>query len=348
MAFLWADGFDHWSTLANAQSVYHLIDGNCVVQNNAAIARTGTGCIQTNPNHQRGFWLPISPAGKTIISSIAVNMPSLPTTDQHGFFLATANIASYLVSVYYNTAGGISVYSGNRSVLLGKSADGVLGVNSYVSIQCRIFVDAVNGSVEVRINGASDPILSLINVNTAPVAGAIGAFGFGSLNDFSGNNVLWDDLVIFDDGGTVDNDFVGDQRCRTRYTNANGGSQDWTSLSGAAAYSELSHVPSVPATYGIVGAAAGDNSNFGLDLVPDNTSFCSGMMVFVQALKSDAGASHMNITIQSGANSSPSIGVNPGTAAAYYTGICDVDPATGTYWTKAALQAALVNFERDI
>lgn len=350
MAFLFADGFDHWSTPANAASVYHNIGNGFFVDNNAANARTGTGSVYTaeSTNHY-GYYLNIAPASNVLITQIAMSTPSLPTSDNNGFSFGTANRAATFLSVYYNTSGGLSVYLGTTGTLLGKTADGILGVNSYVSVQCRVVIDPVNGSVELRINGAADPVLLLEGINTTNGAGTtIGSFSFGIIYDRGTPVFHFDDLVIFDDSGTTDNDFVGDMRCRTRYTNANGPNQDFTSLSGAAAYSELSHVPSVPATYGIVGAAAGNESNFGLDLVPDNTSFCAGMFVFAQVLKSDAGASHLNINFQSGVSSSPNIGVNPGTAAAYYTGACEVDPATGTYWTKAALQAAMVNFVRDV
>lgn len=360
-----ADGFDHWGTSANFTANYPNFNGTFSITTNAAFVRTGTSALQHTFGNgfDASYWSYIvSGLPNALLVSVAIRPSAIPLSDVPfiAFSHSTSNRSDNQVSICVGADGSIAAYRGgadsNNGVLLGRSEPNQLKVGTYTNIAIKAVIDNAAGSVEVRINGANDPVILFAGDTQNAADNAIARIAFGKPYSISGGNIgsnnasagiaYFDDLVIFDLTGAFNNDFEGDFRCRTTFASANGPNQDWVSNSGGPAFEEISLVPPNPAANFISAAAIGNISNFAHDALPGNTSFVAGGSVFVQGFKSDSGAAEFSVSMNSAGVLTPAIPCNPSTAAGYFFGTFEADPNTGNYWTKDNFNNAMLQFER--
>lgn len=137
---------------------------------------------------------------KSIPSNLSLN-PRIVT------WATAANVA--LATVFVNTSGQIVVCTGGSTggTVLAQSTGPVVTANAWWHIECKYVIDAVNGSVEVRVNGVTQVLATGLNTGTTP----IGQIYIGSYTSGQGIQVVYyyKDLVIWDNSGTTDNDFFG-------------------------------------------------------------------------------------------------------------------------------------------
>lgn len=338
MSLVWADGFDHWGTDAQFQTVYQIADS---VSLTAVNPRTGTNGLLCSNN--RCFWaVSIVPIPQVIFGmAVRQDVPMPPGTAF--YFWLMDNGGGILGSVSIDTGNSISVQKANGTVV-GTSAPNVLPVGAYNFIEVKWVNSATVGSVQVRVNNITVLLLTGLALSATNI-GRIGAGGnHRNVNEVSIPSTV-DDFYICSTAGAYGNDFLGDIRCRMMLATANGPAQDWSPHTGNA-WQEINRVPVDPTNHFISAPAVGNVSTFTSTQLPTNTSYSAGLMLFVNANKTDAGICGITPGVLSGATVGSIPAISPAIGAAWYTGVQEVDPATGSPWLLPALQAVLSRVER--
>jgi hypothetical protein len=157
-------------------------------------------------------------------------------------------------------------------------------------------------------------------------------------------NYYFDDWIMWDTTGTVNNDFMGDRRLYLSLPNANGVQQDFTASAGSA-FNCVNQIPAVDTTY-IQGAAAGNVSEFTKGAIGIGSNDIAAMVVIGRLFKSDAGVASGRVGIDSAGNVLNSVEYFPGTTGAWFKLFAERDPNGTIAWTRAAADAANIVITR--
>ena len=98
----------------------------------------------------------------------------------------------------------------------------------------------------------------------------------------------------------------------------------------------------------IQAAVATDRSDFGLTDLPAEISFISGVFIHSRMSKIDAGPADMQVSMMSNALRGAGVNRPVTTLPTYYSDVIEVDPNTGARWTRVALNAAHLRFDRNV
>lgn len=356
MALLWADGFDHYGTTAIMQTSGLYVAATGIGIRPEADARTGTGALKVSTDGNGGINVRrlINPVGMTIGIGFALKVTgstgntSNASTTQYRIVNGSG---TSLFSFFLTAAFGLRFTRGTySSSVIAETEPGIFTLNAYNHMELRVFLDDTNGSIEVRMNGRTPPVLLVTGVDTLGATGTPAEFLIFKDNGASGGQSpqYLDDLTIWDTSTAFTNDFIGDNRCRTRLTASDGPVQNWPVTGAASPYLALDNVPPLPATEYVTADAAGDTSNFGLTQLPTNTAYCAGINMVTMLAKSDAGLCEVVPEIVSGAFTATGAPIVPGTGAAMYNQIFQTDPATGSLFLLPSLQALLGQIRRTL
>lgn len=114
-----------------------------------------------------------------------------------------------------------------------ETSTATIGRERWHWIELKATINDTTGSYDVRVDGTS--IMSDTNVDTrnGGTGAVVDAVQF-YMTSGNGNQHVWkfDDLVIMDDAGSVNNDFIGDARPIDIYPTAEGNYSAWTPSSG--------------------------------------------------------------------------------------------------------------------
>lgn len=351
MALIFADGFDHYGTdaILKASGVWTFNGVGVNLGTTPANARTGGGYI-TSVGTGANSWASHMFGGSAFIigAGVAMNLSAAPNANGTGaliFHGDTNDIQDVQCAVVINNDLSVSVKRGlfSGGTVLATSAAAVISTNSYAYIEALCKVDNATGFCIVRVNEVE--VLRIEDADTQyETHNRIRGVGFGKVG--STNLAGVDDFVIWDETGTHNNSFLGDMRCRTLLPDANGPVQDFTSTE-ASAFEALNNVPYLPAE-NINAATVGDISNFTMTDINDNTSYCAGIVLHTVTNKTDAGACQITPKVVSGIATGTGADIAMGTGDAFYKTVFELDPATSDYWTKAAINAMLIEYERSV
>lgn len=276
---------------------------------------------------------------------------AVPGADNYcPFMFCGDNKDDFQVSVRVKNDGSLAVHQGKDGAELDRSAAGLITAGAYSYIEMRVFADAVNGSVEVRVNNTR--VILVTGVNTMPLGYArLNGVMSGTRNlNATGAGVICQaisDYVIWDAQGTENNDFIGDCRCRTFFPVADGPEQDWTPTGAATNWEATDAVPYNDAIYSAA-ANVGDKVNFSKAALPINTAYVAGVQLFASVNKTDAGTCEVTPQLVGSDGVAVANGtvISPGTGTGVYTSQFDVDPTTGATFTRLNFDAALIQMER--
>lgn len=365
MALLHGDGFDHWGDNTD------LINGGGYAMSSDSIAllhitdwptrvRTGDWAINLPILETNGYggvyWYKNVGGARTSIGfGIGWQFQQYPLTSAYGFAIQCAPnnfLENIQVSITISPVGEIIIWQWRPidGLELGRSAPGKVVPGAYNYIEGKVFVDAVHGSVEVRVGGQVAILLTEVNTNGIPGntnATVFCAGKFKFIDDTTPGHQAWDDLVIWDTTGTFNNNFMGEIRMRLMLATSNGPIQDFIPNTGNA-FNEISLIPSDPANHFISSATVGDVSDFLLTQLPGNTAYAAAIVMYVNANKTDAGVCNITPGINSNGSVANGTVINPGTGAAYYNTTFETDPDTGVPFLLPALQALLSRVERTV
>lgn len=214
MAFLHADGFED-SQISDYVS-YNAGTTPAIV---AGFGRNGGRALTIGPNFNPRITFAVN--NKTeLFANIALSRDS-----KTGEFLVFAGDFNYPhVALAVTTAGAIEAR--NVSTVIGRSVSGVVPATGYTSFQVRVVISGTAGVVQVRINGGTEPVLDLNNVDTTSFTGpgyiTTVSIGAGYSAALTGANVYYDDFAVWDTTGTTNNGWLGDLRIDTILPNGDG------------------------------------------------------------------------------------------------------------------------------
>lgn len=353
MALLWADGFGHYGTSARFVSsgfyVYTTNDSSEPLQiGSGANARTGSyywdASNQVFTNWYGGRM--IFGGRDTLGVGAAFLFNTVPNGGYNCFMFVADNKDNFQCSLRPNADGSLSAISGKDGAEYGRTSAGLIVAGAYPYIEMKVHSHATAGTIEVHINNI--PRLILTGLNTAP-AGNTHLDGIMCGRNGGGANGTYcqaiADFVIWDTTGTLNNDFLGDRRCYTFFGTADGPTQDWTPTGGGSAFSQIDNVP-YDAAQNISATTIGDVSNFDHAAMATNVSQVAGLNIFVTGNKTDAGTCEITPQVVSSGDVGSGTPIVPGTGLAVYNSIIEADPHTGTYFTKATFDPALLQIER--
>jgi hypothetical protein len=347
MALIHADGFDHWSTSGSTTNMtannYRFFGTTSWAVRNANV-RTGPYCMGTDtPGNYSGMFGHTFPHAPFVTVGVGFGMrfSSFSPNSNYGFYFVD-NTATQVLSFVVTPLGTIKVYRGGFGATLLGETTFAMNAAAYAFVETKVFSDAVNGSVEIRIN--NQVALLLTGVNNLG-GGLPAGIAWGTPNNFASDVAMQiDDYIVWDDTGLFNNDFLGDIRCRTFFPNGDGPAQDWAHT-GATAFGELGTVPYNDAK-NINTPTVGAVSNFSKDVLPINTAYVAGVALYTTANKTDAGACNITPSLLSGGVEGGGAIISPGITSATFPSIFETDPNTGNTFGKAAFDAALMQVTR--
>ena len=347
MALLWAEGFDHYGTniAVMASNGYSAAAG---ILGTAAGARTGTGFFR-GQNGQRAYARRSLNGPKTIIGQgCAFKLASAPGNegwDNFGikFGLNTGNDIDNIILAVQATAGlGLQVR--HYDTLKGRSENNLLAIGAWNWVEARLERLANrNWICEVRLNGVTVLVVNGMDITQdAMDSVTLGNRAGAATGKY---DVEFDDWVVWDTTGTVNNNFMGDHRCVTTYPNSDDVLQQWTPSSGTSGFTLIDEVP--PNDLGYIEAqTAGAISEFGKSPVNIYTNSVAGVMLVSRAMKTDAGVS----TYRSGITSNGVTVNSPvhtlGTSFAYSQHVFERDPNGNQQWTLNSFNNAKLRLTR--
>jgi len=340
MALIWADGFEHWGSKPQmVTGGYIMSDFLTLVTNNPQYARTGKAYIQGRAEWRRAYDPML-----VCTFGIAMRTDQFDTDDRFppGYTMIDKDGRGVTI-VFYNDGSFGAMRADNNDVLLWRSGTAKYKAGTWNYLEMQINVPAQTW--ELHVNNVFLGSGQLAGIGNTGIV----MFRYDRVRVDQGANAREtahaDYYVTTSDIAGPNPGFLGDVRCRTVYPTDNGPDQAWSVTGADNAVAAINQVPFNQNRF-IAAANVGDVSNFEVGNLPDNTSYVAGLNVFMATGKSDAGICEVTPEIQSGGVTSDLMPITPGVAPAYYSRISETDPATGVYWTKAAVNAVRVGMKR--
>jgi hypothetical protein len=274
-----------------------------------------------------------------------IHLLFLPSTER-GVCLIRDGANDNILKVSIESDGSLGFYKGTTHTLLARS-DPLVTAASWSHIEVKCVIDDVVGSIDAQINGI--PVFSLTNQNlgtndaTQLKFGCFAGSGSGTTLDF-----YFDDIVVWDTTGAVNNDFLGTQRVETIFPTSDTAAADFTKTGAANGYDCIDNVPPDDDTTYLTGATVNDISEFGVGTLPANVSAIVGVYVHTLAKLSDAGTGNLQVSLVSGVDVSLGPDKVLTSGYQYHGGVHELDPATDAAWTKAGVEAALLRLEKTV
>lgn len=351
MALLFAEGFEFYGTgtVSGAghpmsAGAWSAVNSPASIVNNAGIARTGTRYFSTSQSVDNR--LAYNTNSNEVGCAVAMYFPSMPASvAQSGGIAVRDEVNETIVDVQVYPNGSIALYRMAATALgaspFAQTDSGLITASAWHHIEVRVLQDNVVGEVELRVNGVLELLVTNLNLGTVKPR-FIRLSGGGS----SGIARYYDDLILWDTVGDVNNTFFGPARVTTGWLLSDEIGNQWTVVGGATGAAAMTELAPDGDTSYISAAAIGAVSDFALDTLPPEAEAIAGIYVPVMAKLASAGIGDMQVSVVSGLDvaSGP---VRQMTAAYTYRGeVFEKDPTTGQLWTKSALEAAKLRFEK--
>ena len=343
MALLFADGFEHYGTSTAVRT--NMTSGEYADANLAYgepnFARTGNRCIRDSQKGSIRKWYGTS--HNEVGAALGFYIAALPgsASSRSGFRINDATNAP-IVSFAVTPSGEIAVHRGIMTGdLLGSTDSGLIGAQTWNHIEVRVLQDNVVGEVEVRVNGVVELLLTNLDLGTV-----LPGFWVGGTGGIGSNERFFDDLILWDTTGDVNNTFFGPARVNTIWLSDDEGGNQWSVVgagSGAEALTELA--PDGDTSY-VSAAVVGDVSEFSIQELPPEAEVISGVYIPTMARLAMAGTGSMRTSVVSGSDTADGEERVLTTAYTYRGDVFEKDPATDQLWTKNGLEEILVRIEK--
>ena len=247
----------------------------------------------------------------------------------------TAGAAQVTLRAYADGHLAFFQGSGTGTQLGSSSAVGILTATNWIFLEAKVVINGSAGSVELRVNGNSTPVITQGSLNTAPTGNNwVSGLLFASA---SGGTAYIDDIYALDTTGTSPlNTYLGVVQVRGDVPNNNsavGGRNAWTPTTPTGSnYQNEANIPYNSAEYN-ASATAGQYDMFRFTALPASVTSVLFMNEWAYIQLDSPGSRVVLLDCYSGgtdvvsSNVSPSVG-NP----TYYNLVITVDPHTGTTW----------------
>lgn len=354
---LYLDGMAKYKTIAEmaAASGGILTQGNSI---STAGGRFGGACVLAGGGATSGSALLITPTtpiaqGSVVFIGASVKFTSQITTDITLMRFLGSSGGEFGRLRYRLTAGaGGLLYATDANSTTASVGDapfvaGTFRLNQWYRLEVRFKVGttATDGEIAVHLDGVE--IINVTGRNTRVSTQTLASIALSGLST-SNSTVLIDDLVVWNDQGTLNNTWLGDIRIEECLPTSNGTAQDWTPNTGSAwdAVNDTPVTPDDDTTY-IASTTPGQRSRFATAAVgstPAAAASIPAVRVHARAKNSDAtNAKTFKTYVHSGAtDADAATAVNPGSTAYKIVlgDVREVDPDTAAAWTVSGANAA--------
>ena len=297
-------------------------------------------------NNGNGTRKVLSAAQTTVGIAQRYWFPALPTSNNNTLikqFRDTANAAQ--ISLGVQSTGILAVYRGDNSgTILGSSAVPAITASAWAHIEMKVLFSQTVGTVEVRVNGVA--VITLTGqdtCNTSNVECSQVYFGRSSLQ----RSFYMKDLYIWNGGGSVHNDFVGDVQVVTLRP-ASDVNLNWTPSTGATGYNLIDE--STPDDTDYISAGSTPPSPYLCELtdLDEEVVTVKGLMIFNRMLKTDGGSAQVQNSIISNGDAGNGSDRAITVAATYWMDAIELDPDTAAAWSPTAVNAARLQINRTV
>lgn len=323
------DGFDLYAT-ADLPRRYNYYGGFLI---SPAAGRFGSGAISHEDSLGQRFFGKFFNSQPTWIIGFSVKFTAI---DGKVNICVLQDSGNAQVELGIDVNSHLAVY--RNGTLLATGASTIFsGVFYYIEWKVTIATSIAANSCKVRLGGVDEIIIPASSNTDANASGVANRVLFGGAV-YPGYHVFGD-LVIMDGTGTVNNDFLGDQRVESlRPTGAGshtdmaltGAATNWQAVSEAVEDGDTSYV-STGTLNQIDTYAIADLSNTPLSV--------AGVQITILNRKDDAGSRGAAVVLRSGGvdYSGPSFGVADSYLAS--SAVWEVDPNTSAAWTGTSVNA---------
>lgn len=344
MALLFVEGFEHYGLGYDDRSIMGSGTWLSTVpsaQVSNSTARSGARSLYaTQDSNMRKL---IESESYEIGVGLGMYFVSLPssTNNASGFSLR-ASTNAFVISLNVYPDGSVNLLRG--STLLGSSGAGIITAQAWNHIELRTLVDDVVGELELRVNGLVELFLTDLNLGDLPPR--IFSFAPSNISVAGGVNRYYDDIVMWDTTGDVNNTFLGPARVLMIGLEDDEPGNQWSvegAATGAAALTETR--PDYDASY-ISAANTGQKSQFSMASLPPEAEGIAGIYVAAMGKLASAGTGDTQVSIVSGEAEEKGPD-NPMTTAYTHRGqVFEKDPNTGNLWTRTGLGNAKIKVEK--
>ncbi len=353
MGILYIENFSAWAATTSSTSEVDYMNNIGGALTLPVGNRANTKCMQGSFSWTGGVsWyhknLPRSPSTVWVTWRASCDQASISATCNSVIQLQENGGPSHVVFGYTSNYE-LCAYNHNKTVLYGKGP--VLTQGAWHQFVAKVFISNTVGTIEVRMDGISTPIMNLTGLDTQNGgAGTISRITIGETFGVTGLLTLSTtfrimDLAVWDNDGDSPSDWVGDVRVDDYTPSGAGSSTQWTPLSGT----NYSNVDEAAADYDTTYVYTTTNGY--IDLYPTadithNPPNIYSVSANVVAKKVDAGTAQLKTKLVSGATTSTGTAetLTMGTYLRYYTHY-GANPDTATAWTVATVNAVEVGFE---
>lgn len=277
------------------------------------------------------LWTITFDAQPTWIVGRAFKCASASSSDENIF--RVKNGGTELCTFNWNKTTG-AIYMKVGSTVVMTTAAGMVPVNTWHYVECKVTLSDTNGSATIQIDGV--PVVTVSGVATSASGSTGDVIQFAWLGD--GGNVM-DDLYILDGTGSRLNDFLGDVSVTAHAVSAAGSSTVWTPVPSAPNYARVQGTPDGDTT-GVTSANIGDKDLYAAPVIPGFVDTIHAVSMSHWMKKDDAGSRAVQTILKSNGVEQPSVSQPLGSTYQIYERLFAVNPTTGLPWTAADFFAA--------
>lgn len=380
MSLLWADNFSAYGVggdsgiyIVGGEGWQYILDGNYADFNFSGVLNRCVGAaLVTDPDPTAGGksvvkFRPLAgapydsyasqlrkvlPTSKTTIGGFCrLYWSALSSTLADGpliRFADNSNVSNIFLQV--TPLGAIRVYRGvfNNGYPTQIGETGVcITAGTWHHLEWKITFDNSAGSVELFVDGRSK--LTLTGTDTVHSAANCQNVSLGTANFATGGggNVYYKDFVLWDTGGSDDNDFFGP--CEVGYYQPDADvSFNWQASTGTTGFNLMDESPPVDTDYAFAEVTDTTTSEFSLPDLPPEVTSVRGMMLMGRFSKSDGGDCDTQMGVKSNGDAAVGIEHPVATDFTYYTDIVENNPDTGAHFTPIEFNSATITVDRTL
>ncbi|CAA2141463.1 hypothetical protein [Hyphomicrobium sp. ghe19] len=350
MAIVLMDGFDVYNDLNDFMGTpgWTSTNGNAGTAGGAAISRTGGafggGALQwgtTSITYPMQRQCPFD-YDKTYVVGFYYKPSGLPTSSFQVCGVYTS-ASTRLFGLFLTSTGTFSVT--DQTTNYAAATPSVIAANAfaYVEIKFKLGTAANTGTMEIRVGGTVIYTLTGLNLfNASP------AIGLRLHNPATGVASCWfDDLVVLDDTGDANNDYLGGIRIDTIRPNADTEKADFTKSIGSSGYALINDpLGAADTTSYVESYTPGAKSEFDLSNLVGGSNGIMAVQPRIRATKSDAGNRTYRGYLKSGSAVANGPTITPGIGWLWHSnGIFEKAPDTAAAWTDAGVNALQLGLE---
>lgn len=359
----WADNFSQYGTGTTIPRQF-MTDGLYATAAAASLAvdpdPTASGNVlyfnNTNPSFDEVRR--VLTAGRTTVGVAArFWLPNLPASSPVNLIRFQNGSNVNQVALLCTSTGQLVVYRGEgwsgspspvTNTQIAASAGPVLVAGAYNHIEMKVFFDNAAGTVEVRVNGSVIAIDAdtLDTLNSGTDCQQI-SFVNRWPNDSEGTPFYMKDLVIWDDQGSHNTDFLGTVSVVSLFPDADV-SFNWTPSTGTTGFNLIDEAPPNDADYIEAADPPPAASVFSLSDLPDDVTSVRGLFTVVRARKTDGGDGNLQVGLISAGDTDLGADRPLTTAFTFWTDLSETSPDTGVAWTPVEVDAADIQVDRTL